>query len=120
MLLHLPIVILTSLSPIAVSDTVPQFDITRECRFEGGSTSIFNRCLQDENAALSELRTEWAQSGGIDHQACVASTRIAGFTSYVELMTCLEMARSSTNPNADAKLRPTPAERPGDTVGEGR
>src|SRR5712671_111109 len=32
MLLHLPIAILATLSPIPVADTVPTFDITRECR----------------------------------------------------------------------------------------
>jgi hypothetical protein len=38
MLLHLPVVILATLSPIAVSDTLPKFDVVRECGFEGGST----------------------------------------------------------------------------------
>jgi hypothetical protein len=37
MLLHLPIAILATLSPIAVSDTVPKFDTVRECRIEGGA-----------------------------------------------------------------------------------
>jgi len=36
MLLHLPIVILATLSPIHVSDTVPTFDIARE-RTKSGS-----------------------------------------------------------------------------------
>jgi hypothetical protein len=52
MLLHLPIAILATLSPIAVSDTVPRFDVVRECRFEGGSTGVIDRCTQDEAAAL--------------------------------------------------------------------
>ena len=43
MLLHLPIVILATLSPVAVSDTVPQFDIARECRSEGGSKAILRK-----------------------------------------------------------------------------
>jgi hypothetical protein len=30
MLLHLPIVILATLSPVAVSDTVPKFDIVKD------------------------------------------------------------------------------------------
>jgi hypothetical protein len=38
MLLHLPIIVLATLSPVAVSDTVPKLDIVRECRFEGEST----------------------------------------------------------------------------------
>jgi hypothetical protein len=33
MLLHLPIAFLATLSPIPVSNTVPTFDIVRECRF---------------------------------------------------------------------------------------
>jgi len=44
MLLHLPIAILATLSPIHVSDTVPSFDIVRECRYEGGSAANVVRC----------------------------------------------------------------------------
>ena len=31
MLLHLPIAIMATLAPIPVSDSVPQFDIVKEC-----------------------------------------------------------------------------------------
>ena len=126
MLLHLPIVILATLSPTAVSDSVPQFDIVRECRFEGGSKANFERCSQDETAALSELRKEWAQSSGTDQKTCMSTTMTAGFTSYVELLTCLEMARDAAtienipeNPRAGSRSRPTQAARPGLTIGEG-
>ena len=47
MMLHLPIVILTSLSPIPISDAVPRLDIAKECRFEGGTTVIVDRCSRD-------------------------------------------------------------------------
>ena len=104
MLLHLPIAILATFSPIAVSDFVPQFDIVRECRFEGGSTVIFDRCSQDETAALSKLKMEWAQFSGTDRKMCMAATTTGGFTSYVELLTCLEMASDvvTSNDNPDA------------------
>jgi hypothetical protein len=36
MLLHLSLAILVPLSPIAVCDTLPTFDIVRECRLEDG------------------------------------------------------------------------------------
>ena len=52
MLLHLPIVILTTLSPVAVADTAPTFDIVRECRFEGGSAANVDQCARDEAQAL--------------------------------------------------------------------
>jgi hypothetical protein len=58
MLLHLPIAIMVTLSPIAVSSSVPQFDIVGECRFEGGSIATFDRCSQDEAAALFRAQDE--------------------------------------------------------------
>ena len=53
----LPIAILTTLSLVARSDTVPKFDVTRECRLE----SDVDRCSRDEADALDQLKTEWAQ-----------------------------------------------------------
>ena len=101
MLLHLPIAIMVTLSPIAVSDSVPQFNIVSECRFEGGSTATFDRCSQDETEALSELKMEWAQFSGTDKKTCMAATTTGGFASYVELLTCLEMARDVASPNTN-------------------
>lgn len=126
MLLHLPIVILATLSPIPVSSSVPQFDIARECRFEGGSTAVFERCSQDETTALSQLRAEWAQFGRADQTICMGETTNSGFASYVELLTCLEMTRDlvianhNPGPPARPEIRPTQPGRPGVTVGEGR
>ncbi len=127
MLLHLPIAILATLSPIAVSSSVPQFDIARECRYEGGSTAIFQRCSQDETTALAQLRTEWAQFAGTNQKSCMVTTTTGGFASYVELLTCLEMARDVASPNtnpddphAKSGSRPRQAGRPGLTIGEGQ
>jgi hypothetical protein len=92
MLLHLPIVVLATLSPVAVSDTVPTFDIVKECRYEGGSAANVEQCLRDEASALEQLETEWAQSAGAEKRSCMVLTQIGGFASYVELLTCLEMA----------------------------
>jgi hypothetical protein len=75
MLLHLPIVIAATLSSVAVSDTVPQFDIVKECRFEGE----FDGCSDDEGGALRELQDTWSQFAGADKKNCIATTRIGGF-----------------------------------------
>lgn len=101
MLLHLPIAILATLSPIPVSDTVPTFNIARECRYEGGSAANIEQCSQDEAAALAQLKTEWAQFGGADQKTCMVTATTGGFASYVELLTCLEMARDDASPNID-------------------
>lgn len=97
MLLHLPIVIMATLSPVAVSDTVPKFDVAKECRFEGGSTADIDRCHQDEAEALERLKANWAQFSAVDKSACHSLATIGGFASYVELLTCLEMARDVNN-----------------------
>jgi len=124
MLLHLPIAILATLSPIHVSDSVPTFDVARECRYEGGSAANVERCSQDEAAALGQLKMEWVQLLGADKRSCMETTQIGGFASYVELLTCLEMARDvvsgSANPEnlrAKSGSRARNAERPVRSIG---
>jgi hypothetical protein len=125
MLLHLPIAIMAALSPSAVSDAVPQFDIVRECHFEGGSNATFDRCSPDEAAALSGLKSNWAKFSSLDRKTCMAATTNGGFVSYVELLTCLEMARDAVSasndlqdPRTKSGSEPTRPDRTGVTVGE--
>ena len=114
MLLHLPIVVLASLSPIAVSDTIPKFDIAKECRFEGegDSPQTADHCSHDENEAYQKLQTEWPQFDEASRNACLAEATTAGFTSYVDFLICLEMARDVADndkvnaADASAKRRP--------------
>lgn len=92
MLLHLPIVVMATLSPVIVSDTVPNFDVVRECRNENGSILESGRCSKDEGTALRELQQTWPQFKAADKRNCTSeATAIGGFASYVELLTCLEM-----------------------------
>ena len=125
MMLHLPVAILVAFSPIAVSDPVPHFDIVKECRFEGGATTINQSCSQDEAAALSRLSTEWAQFAPATRKLCMSSATSGGFASYVELLTCLEMTSEVANanhgaaPRGTSEPRPIQPVRPGVTVGEG-
>ena len=55
MLIHLPIIILTSLHPTPIADAVPKFEIARECQFEGGLKEDPNRCVTDETQAREQL-----------------------------------------------------------------
>jgi hypothetical protein len=107
MLFHLPIVIAAMLSLIAVSDTVPQFDIARECGFEGEQVVEFGRCSENERAAFLQLQNTWAHFAHADKENCSVSTRIGGYESYVELLTCLEMARDVNDANNDSRDRKT-------------
>jgi hypothetical protein len=123
MLLHLPIAILATLSPIPVSNTVPTFDMVRECRFEAGSMVDFDRCSRDEAIALRQLQQAWTKFADADKRTCVGESTIGGFASYVELLTCLEMARdlarADDSPRGPTKPQLVQPGRPGSTVGVG-
>ena len=93
MLIHLPIIILTSLHPTPIADTAPKFDIARVCQSEGGSNEEQKRCADDETQARDTLQTEWTQFTPSAKKQCYEETSIDSSPSYVELLTCLEMER---------------------------
>jgi hypothetical protein len=95
MLIHLPIVILVSLHPIAVADAVPKFDIARECWSEGGPPEVQQRCAADESQARDQLQKEWAQFAPRSRVQCDGEASSDGTASYVEFLTCLEMERDA-------------------------
>src|SRR5262245_5193494 len=114
MLLHLPIVLAATLSPVTLSDAVPAFDIARECRFEGSSVEDFDHCSKDESDALQRVQAEWPQFFAEDKKSCVVATRVGGFASYVELLACLENAKElrdeenkARDPVSNADLKST-------------
>ena len=93
MLMHLPIVIFASLPLTPIADNVPKFDIARECRSEGGSQPVLDKCAADEADARGQLKPQWSQFSAVDKTVCIQETSMDGTPSYVELLTCLEMAR---------------------------
>jgi hypothetical protein len=114
------------LSPIAVSDTVPEFDIAKECRYEGGYTSDIDRCSRDEATAFKQIENKWAQFVATDKNTCMTEAAIDGLASYVELLTCLEIASDVRNeidnthsPSAQTEPPPLQPGRSGVTVGIG-
>jgi hypothetical protein len=96
MLKHLPIAIfLVTLPAVAVADEVPKFDIAQECQSEGGSKATLDRFAQDEGQARDQLQPEWSGFSAADKSQCIKETSLDGSPSYVELLTCLEMARDA-------------------------
>ena len=93
MLIHLPIIILTSLHPTLIADAVPKFDIARQCQSAGGSTEEQKRCADDETQARDTVQTEWTQFTPSAKKQCYEEPNIDSTPSYVELLTCLEMER---------------------------
>src|SRR5260370_40167613 len=93
MLIHLPIIILTSLHPTLIADTAPKFDIARMCQSEGGSTEAQKRCADDETQARDTDQAEWTQFTPSAKKQCYEETNIDSTPSDVDLLNGLEKER---------------------------
>src|SRR4029077_9837532 len=80
----------------ARADVVPKFDVEKSCKAEiadtGGVGETLASCMNDEEQARKELTEHWGEYANDDKRACIGETTSAGMPSYVELVTCLEMA----------------------------
>ena len=55
-----------------------------------------NSCNQDEETARAALGKVWAQYTTAQRRDCVQLTSLGGPPSYVEVLTCLEMAKDAS------------------------
>jgi hypothetical protein len=85
---------------VAVADVVPNIDLKKTCTdaasVYGGSPTQndINTCVSDEQDARGSLVKQWGQFAGNDKQMCVRMSSDY-LPSYVELLTCLEMAKQA-------------------------
>ncbi len=83
---------------LAAADRVPTFDLKPTC---GGAASTMDGtrgsdiCLNSEKAARDDLVKQWAQFPAADRTRCVQLASMTQMPSYVQVLTCLEMARES-------------------------
>jgi len=86
---------------IEVAD-VPVYDVSPGCR---AAVTVmpgsFEACMKDEQNARAQLAATWDRFAGPQRDNCVQTeNNTGGPPSYVELLTCLQMAQ-------DAKSLPT-------------
>jgi hypothetical protein len=84
---------------VAVADAVPNVDVKKTCEqtanvIIGSGQSDLDGCLSDEQDAHNLLAKQWSQYAPIDKQRCVR-TSSDYLPSYVELLTCLDMAKQT-------------------------
>lgn len=79
---------------VLVADEVPRFNLDPSCRavarIVGGRTP--QSCLDDENTAKGTLGEKWTTFPVGDRARCTRMVGMGGPPSYVELLTCLELA----------------------------
>jgi hypothetical protein len=101
----LPILVAGSYLVLA-ADRIPQLDTDQSCHAAASAIGPANAkedsCKRDERDARSKLEQEWGQFTPAQQERCVSLSKLGGFPSYVELLTCLEMASAAKKlPPAD-------------------
>ena len=91
----LQILFLASQLTAVTPDKMPAFDIAHSCQTEGTSVVAPEQCTRDETKARDQVQTEWSQFAAADKATCTKTTTTGDTPSYVELLTCLEMARDA-------------------------
>jgi len=90
-----------------VADRVPELNVEPSCR-SAPSGTIKGRdesaCKRDEQDARAKLDQEWGQFNTEQRTHCVRLSSLGGAPSYVELLTCLEMAKQSATLPPESKL----------------
>ncbi|MEA2980368.1 MAG: hypothetical protein QOF09_2191 [Alphaproteobacteria bacterium] len=102
---HLAALALSATLIAATGSSVPDFDARPSCQAGAQSGVDFqpnvSSCVQDEQQAKSDLVKEWGQFSGSDKDSCVAEAESGGPRSYIELLTCLQVARDAAGMHVD-------------------
>jgi len=88
---------------MTVADGVPKFNIERGCRVDStqafdlsvGQNETVKRCVADEQGAMAQLQTQWSQFRATDKTQCIGEANIGDTPSYVDLLTCLQLAKDA-------------------------
>jgi hypothetical protein len=86
---------------ITVVDRVPDLNFEPLCHSGTtrgmGGTDDREVCMQDESAARDQLAKAWSQFAPADRARCIRLSTMDRTTSYVEVLTCLEMDLAAKN-----------------------
>jgi hypothetical protein len=82
---------------VAIPADIPRLNVDLSCRGESDQNKKdFQVCLGDEETAREKLAREWGQFTSANRATCTQlASELSDTQSYVELLTCLEMARDA-------------------------
>ncbi len=85
---------------IAVAQDLPKFDTSKSCQaafsaYTGADKARYDTCLKEETDAGTQISSTWAQWPARDRTHCAQLAAMGGTPSYVEMLTCLQIARDT-------------------------
>ena len=101
---------LGALSLTPVSDQVPKLNVEATCKASVEADKAmgldlpqsFEKCMSDENAAKQQLGPIWFSYSVSVRSSCEGEATAAGNSSYVDLLTCLQMTNGSITTSTSA------------------
>ncbi len=89
-------------APARAAEGVPNFDIAKTCQSAAQASVSDNAsqdgCLRSERAAHEEVKRRWGEFPAAAKTQCEGQFEAGGFPSYVEMITCLELASGTGLP----------------------
>ena len=100
----LPIIL--TVSHVILAADMPKFDVERTCR-PAAAVGLPGRtaaaCQRDENEARTKLEQEWTRYNAAQRSQCKNFAGLDRAPSYVELLTCLEIAKQAAELPEESK-----------------
>src|SRR5262249_37834213 len=88
-----------ALPPAWAAENVPALAVEKGCRdvaaIDPEKIVTVEKCMAQEQSARDELATKWSSIDSRDRERCLSETKTGGSPSYVELLTCVAMARDA-------------------------
>ena len=96
-----------------VSDRIPKLNVEATCKASVATDKAmgldlaqsYEDCMRDENAAQQQLASVWLANSNELRNRCEGEATAAGSDSYVDLLTCLQMADPAKSPAPVPALR---------------
>ncbi|KQP11054.1 MAG: hypothetical protein Q7T93_21445 [Methylobacterium sp.] len=83
-------------APVLAADGPPNLDIEQTCKSAASAGVNDNAsqdgCLRSERSAHDEVKRRWGEFTPAAKRQCEKQFEAGGFPSYVEMVTCLELA----------------------------
>lgn len=94
----------------ATAQELPRFDIEPTCKeaqpLTPQDTNPYESCMRDETAAERQLREIWSSAAASQRDICGQEAQIGGTPSYVDMLTCLQMAQGTTPTVVSRRRKP--------------
>jgi hypothetical protein len=105
-------VILGAQLTVAVADNVPRIRVEALCKARSAADKMMNLpesqrvadCVQDERAAKEKLDTLWNATASSVRARCKSDAIVLGTLSYLDLLTCIQMADDVKWPSSTTKV----------------